>query len=129
VAEELGAGSEVGLGRPDVVRLERFLLEQRVVEVGVCAEVDLGDRIDERLASAAVRLHDPCLGVLSERDDDARVRRHRAGAAVGDVDDEERFGEDDARGNVDEDAVEEKGRVHRDECMGAVTAEEAEALL
>ena len=93
------------------------------------AEDDLGHRVHERLAGAAVRLDDRRLRVLAEGDDDAGVRSDRAGAPVGDVDDEERLGEDDAVGDVDEDAVEEERRVHRDEGVGEVSAEEAEPLL
>ncbi len=129
VAEELRAGAEVGLGRPEVVRLDRLFLERRVVEVGVRAEDDLGHRVHERLAGAAVRLDDRRLRVLSEGDDDAGVGGDRSGAPVGDVDDEERLGEDDAVGDVDEGAVEQKRRVHRDEGVGEVSAKEAEALL
>ena len=45
------------------------------------------------------------------------------------MDDEERLGEDDAVGDVDEGAVEEERRVHRDEGVREVPAEEAEAFL
>ena len=73
VAEELRAGAEVRLGRADVERLRRLLLERRVVEVGVRAEDDLGHRVHEGLAGAAVRLDDRRLARSR------RGRRRRAG--------------------------------------------------
>ena len=115
--------AEVGLGRPEVVRLGRLLLERRVVEVGVRRRGRSRSPGSTNASPVPQYASTTVACAFSPRETTTRGWDATGpGAPVGDVDDEERLGEDDAVGDVDEGAVEEERRVHRDEGVREVSA-------